>query len=77
MLQSAQEDAYSLDRNGLSAFHWSLWHGVEHVACMLQNERVDPNLLTSRGEHALELTQDPEIINLLLGSGRVDPPVEE
>jgi Ankyrin repeats (many copies) len=67
-----------LDRRGLSAFHNAvMYRRVDIVSCMLQSERIDPNLLTSSGQHVLALTQTPEVKELLLQSDRIIQPATE
>jgi hypothetical protein len=78
MLQNERVDPNILMESTFSVFQMAvLCKNVDMVSCMHHNERVEPNLLTSTEEHVLKLTNNQEILQLLLENGSVTPPITE
>lgn len=77
MIQSERVDP-NVHCAGNSAFNIAVAHNeIDIVSRMLQSKRVDPSKFGSTGAHALKLTKNPEMVKLLLESGKIIPPTEE
>jgi Ankyrin repeat len=57
-----------------SSFHIAASSGdCKMIKAMLYHDRIDPNILTARGRHALMLANRPEVMHVLVTNKRISP----
>jgi ankyrin repeat protein len=78
LLNCDRVDANALIGAGVTAFHKAV-ASRDHkmIRALLSHARVDPNVLTFRGRHALMLAKRPGVMHILVTNKRLNPNVRD